>query len=863
MVDRVVSEEAIRVKPDKMQFDELMLKIRNGQIRIPDFQREFVWERSQIIRLLDSVYHHFPVGSFLFWQTDDEIQSYRRIGEIELRHDQGKSVQYVLDGQQRLTSLFACLEQARITHRVNGKKVTKSLQIYFDLDEEQFVPDPLASDRERSAVKLLGLPQIGSTTDYLALLVSLLRMINKKQPSPEHVVDWLVAEFKLSVPRARRLHRLLQPLGLYTVTDEACSPTESGHLLAQDENPRHVLRLLVDKLDYFSDLFPALATAGETTEEAAVALLAEAREDEIKPYHVRCRLKWLAGLGLGSLKGIRLLLSKEGQAQIDEIAREAEIQDRDRHEEEADKRSRYFSVREITDVSKFVDAAARLGPARRAALVRVQKRFISYPFSTIDVLEQPIDTACEIFERINNSGKILNVVDLMVAKTWSPAFNLRDRLNEFREELAKAHYDDVPDITILQCVAGILTRAVRRKNILDIDKTQIQKNWNATLESIRQAIDFLKGDLRITHARILPYNSVVVPLTYFFHAAGTQAQSGPAKKTLGQWFWKVSASSRYDSAAETRIGDDIADMERLAGGDTVIFTYATPLLSAERIIEQRLNLGSAFCKTLLCVLNYRGPRELKDGSPVSLTSFSKFNSAELHHLLALLRGSKTDPQRPLPTDPLTTDRVRRRPTKLSHLIEDVTCEDGLRLLPRPTARSKALPDDQLVPEEGVLHTGLLMVARVLLPLSPSSLLHLSDRAVARGRSWSPSRHGGCPGRWNDDRRATRTRSLVDATRVVGRVRREAGDVAFDLVDQIEGRRRVVNMPAGQGVSDDHARSVDAQMKLLPAASTASAMFHGRPFTFTHSREPGTVDDEMYACARGEAAKCKVEVLTTP
>ena len=230
---------------------------------------------------------------------------------------------------------------------------------------------------------------------------------------------------------------------------------------------------------------------------------------------------------------------------------------------------------------------------------------------------------------------------------------------------------------------------------------------------------------------------------------------------------------------------------------------------------------------------------------------------------ALLRGSKTDPQRPLPTDPLTTDSVRRRPTTLSHLIEDVTCEDGLRLLPRPTARSKALPDDQLVPEEGVLHTGLLMVARVLLPLSPSSLLHLSDRAVARGRSWSPSRHGGCPGRWNDDRRATRTRNLVDATRVVGRVRREAGDVAFDLVDQIEGRRRVVNMPAGQGVSDDHARSVDAQMKLLPAASTASAMFHGRPFTFTHSREPGTVDDEMYACARGEAAKCKVEVLTTP
>ena len=108
----------------------------------------------------------------------------------------------------------------------------------------------------------------------------------------------------------------------------------------------------------------------------------------------------------------------------------------------------------------------------------------------------------------------------------------------------------------------------------------------------------------------------------------------------------------------------------------------------------------------------------KDGMPSVIDSVMP--EGVEHWCTALLRGSKTDPQRPLPTDPLTTDSVRRRPTKLSHLIEDVTCEDGLRLLPRPTARSKALPDDQLVPEEGVLHTGLLMVARVLLPLSPSS-----------------------------------------------------------------------------------------------------------------------------------------------
>ena len=107
-------DELAKVKPDTMRFDALMLNVRDGKIRVPDFQREFVWELSQIISLLDSIYQHFPIGSFLFWETDDEIQAYRRIGEVELRHDTAKGIQYVLDGQQRLTTislLYAALHK--------------------------------------------------------------------------------------------------------------------------------------------------------------------------------------------------------------------------------------------------------------------------------------------------------------------------------------------------------------------------------------------------------------------------------------------------------------------------------------------------------------------------------------------------------------------------------------------------------------------------------------------------------------------------------------------------------------------------------------------------------------------------------
>lgn len=624
--------ETIKVKPDDMQFDELMLKVRNGQIRIPDFQREFVWERTQIINLLDSVYQHFPIGSFLFWQTEDEIQAYRKIGEIDLRHDRGRSVQYVLDGQQRITSLFAALEQAKITHRVNGKKVTKHLQIFFDLDDEQFVADPFSNDHEKDGGKYVGLPQITSTDDYLAVLVKLLQFIRTGGVTSDGVVEWLMAEIDVGRGRARHLKGLFRAMDLYTIKHEVCEPTEAGNDLAENGSARPVVRGLINAMEYFDKILPKLVQDGVGTEDGLVAFLAGEHDEDVKRYKIRCRLKWLAGLGLGTFGKRKLTLSTAGREAIDAVLREIEIRRRDLHEQEADKVKRYFSVRQITDVDKFVEAAADLGKERRAALLKVRQRFTSYPFSIIDVFDQPIETACEIFERINNSGKILNVVDLMVAKSWSPTFNMRDRLAMFRDELKKEHFDDIPDITILQCVAGVIQEAVQRKDILSIKKGKIEESWESVLESLRLALDFLRSNLRVSHAKVLPYNAIVVPFTYFFHASAAKHQTDEVRHTLVKWFWKASVSNRYDSAAETKIGDDIAEMKKLAAGQEPTFNYVAPPLSADRIAEQRLNLGSAFCKTILCVLNYRQPKELKDSSPVLLTSFSKFNAAELHHI---------------------------------------------------------------------------------------------------------------------------------------------------------------------------------------------------------------------------------------
>ena len=177
----------------------------------------------------------------------------------------------------------------------------------------------------------------------------------------------------------------------------------------------------------------------------------------------------------------------------------------------------------------------------------------------------------------------------------------------------------------------------------------------------------------------------------------------------------------------------------------------------------------------------------------------------------------------------------------SHLIQDVARENDLSPPPCRTARSKAVSDDRRVPEERVLHAGLPMVARRLLPASPAYLLDRQDRVITGARPRAVSRHVGRTRRRNHDGRATRTGGL----------------------DQRDASRRAVDTCLRQGPGDDHARSVDTEMPLLPASPPPSSMFHSGPFTLAHDREARAVDEEMQAGTCGGATQRKIEMLATP
>ena len=84
--------------------DKLVQWIRSGRLALPDFQRDFVWNPSRVVELLDSVARQWPIGSLLLLSGPQPFGIRAIAGAPELK---GSDLDYyILDGQQRLTSLY-------------------------------------------------------------------------------------------------------------------------------------------------------------------------------------------------------------------------------------------------------------------------------------------------------------------------------------------------------------------------------------------------------------------------------------------------------------------------------------------------------------------------------------------------------------------------------------------------------------------------------------------------------------------------------------------------------------------------------------------------------------------------------------
>lgn len=145
---------------------DIITRVQDGIIRIPNFQRGFVWDSDTVAFLMDSIYKNYPFGTIQLWRTREKLKTEKKLGPFELfERDDQYPIDYVLDGQQRITSLFGVFQ----TDIPTPANIENPFTIYFDYKADTNLQDSQffgLSDSEVDPTKHFALNYLFDTVKY-------------------------------------------------------------------------------------------------------------------------------------------------------------------------------------------------------------------------------------------------------------------------------------------------------------------------------------------------------------------------------------------------------------------------------------------------------------------------------------------------------------------------------------------------------------------------------------------------------------------------------------------------------------------------------------------------------------------------
>ncbi len=134
--------------PD-LRLTELVQRVDQDKLVIPEFQRGFKWQTPDIRKLLESLLLDFPIGAALLWRTQSSTLEYRRIEDVQFSDGDGEDdvspdvqdelkaeeIDFILDGQQRITSIYKLfpITLAPTGHELDSR--FKGLRFFLDLEK--------------------------------------------------------------------------------------------------------------------------------------------------------------------------------------------------------------------------------------------------------------------------------------------------------------------------------------------------------------------------------------------------------------------------------------------------------------------------------------------------------------------------------------------------------------------------------------------------------------------------------------------------------------------------------------------------------------------------------------------------------
>lgn len=126
-----------------ISIQELVNKVRRGELTLPEMQRRYVWPATRVRDLLDSLYRGYPSGTILVWETDESIET-REMAVRATDNPTTSQKLLLLDGQQRLTSLTAILNGEPVCVRNRRRPI----DILFNLEHPDGPPSEILEVEE-------------------------------------------------------------------------------------------------------------------------------------------------------------------------------------------------------------------------------------------------------------------------------------------------------------------------------------------------------------------------------------------------------------------------------------------------------------------------------------------------------------------------------------------------------------------------------------------------------------------------------------------------------------------------------------------------------------------------------------------
>lgn len=165
--------------PTAQKIDRLIKRIDDGDIKIPAFQRGYVWKQNQVIELLESIIRDYPIGSVLLWKSSERIKSTRNLAGYKIPiKDEAYPVNYVLDGQQRLASLYGVFSQVveQETDSNNYNPNLNIFEIFYDFKNNVFI----TRDEIQNHENCIHLRKLIDVTQLISALAELNKIFHKE-----------------------------------------------------------------------------------------------------------------------------------------------------------------------------------------------------------------------------------------------------------------------------------------------------------------------------------------------------------------------------------------------------------------------------------------------------------------------------------------------------------------------------------------------------------------------------------------------------------------------------------------------------------------------------------------------------------